>query len=507
MTAIYRLHPTLPLICIVAWVAAVSTAAVAVAAPSPSSPPDVVDRPAIRILPPSSNVEGRTRVEFLIIDRAVARLEATVDGEPAGKRKRPPWQVEVDFASPAREQVLEVIAYDASGKKLGDHALTVNLYDPPLRLRITALTANATGDAIEVTSEVSVPRKASLRQVRFFVNEQELEQRRTAPFVATLARPSTVAPDDYVRVVAELADGRTVEDVELLSARGVSDEVEVNLVQVQTLVTSRNGVPERNLSQADFDVRQRGTPQVIDRVYAAGDLALVLGLVVDASGSMGPVWNSAINAARQFIAQTITDRDRAFVIDFDTQLRLTQAITHDRTALDQALESVVPEGGTALFDAILYGLLQYADEPGRRALVVVTDGLDFGSTADPDRTIDIARRLGVPVYVIALPRSGGGGGGEATNIVHTLKLLTDPSGGRLLRLRGHQGLARAFQQIADELRSQYVITYYTDTPPSEGRRGLEVRVKNRKDLEVRAVLPLDLITTTDAAQSPSQSKK
>ncbi len=466
---------------------------------------DMIDRPAVRILPPIGSVSGPTKIEILIIDRAVARLEASVDGERAGTRKRPPWEVKVVLDSPAREQAIRVTAFDGTGKALGEHSLTVNRVDPPLRLRIAALEPSADDREVTVTTEVSVPRKATLHQVRFFLNEDLIATREQPPFEATIPRPAAIADDDFVRVVAELTDGRTVEDVELLSARGVSDEVEVNLVQIQTLVTSRNGVPQRDLVAGDFEIRQRGKPQTVDRVYAARDIALVLGVVVDASGSMGPMWDETINAASKFLDQALTPRDRAFVIAFDTQLKLIQDLTNDRQALDGALESVAPEGGTALFDAILYGLLQYADEPGRRALVVITDGLDYGSTADADRTIDIAQRLGVPVYIVALPHTGGGS--EATNVVHSLKLITDPSGGRLLRLRGNEGLARAFAQIADELRSQYIVSYYTATPPDNGQREIEVRIKDRKDLEVRAVLPLDLVTTTDAAQSPSQSKK
>ena len=466
---------------------------------------DSIDRPAVRILPPVGAVSGPTKIEVLVINRDVARLEATVDGEPAGTRKRPPWDVKVALDAPAREQTVGVTAYDDAGKTLGAHALIVNRVDPPLRLRIASLAPAPDGHNVTVTTEVSVPRKATLREVRFFLNENLIATREQPPFEAAIPRPETIAAEDFVRVIAELADGRTVEDVELLFSRGVSDEVEVNLVQIQTLVTTRNGVPQRDLVADDFEIRQRGKPQTVDRVYDARDIALVLGVVVDASGSMGPMWNTTINAASNFLDQALAPRDRAFVIDFDTQLRLTQALTNDRQALDSALESVAPEGGTALFDAILYGLLQYADEPGRRALVVITDGLDYGSTADADRTIDIARRLGVPVYIVALPHRGGGS--EATNVVHSLKLLTDPSGGRLLRLRGNDGLARAFAQIADELRSQYIVAYYTDARPDNGQREVEVRIKNRKDLEVRAVLPLDLVTKTDAVQSPSQSKK
>jgi len=181
------------------------------------------------------------------------------------------------------------------------------------------------------------------------------------------------------------------------------------------------------------------------------------------------------------------ERDRAFLVDFDEQLRLAHGLTGDLGELYEALDALEPEGGTALYDSILFSLLQFEAQPGRRALVVLTDGYDSRSTTDERHAVEFGRKLGVPVYVVALP-SGGGPGDVA---VHALKLVTDPTGGRLLRVGSAGGLERAFAQIAAELRHQYVLTCYTDELPGDGRRKITVRLKDRKDVEVRAVFAWD----------------
>lgn len=470
------------------------TASVSVASPSE----DTIDRPAVRLLPPIGLVSGPTRIEVLAIDREIARLEFSIDGTSAEVRKRPPWEAKLSLAKPPREQTISVEAFDAAGGRVGDDRVVVNRTTPPLAVRVVAVDGDGQHGPIRVEAKVAVPRKATLEAVRFYRGETLVDTRTEAPFETELQ--GAAGPEEFVRVTLTLADGRTVEDVELLSAFGLTDEVEVNLVQLQTLVTTKRGAPVTDLGPEDFEIRQDGEPKAVDRLYLSQDMALVMGVVIDASGSMIGVWDLTMDSVRRLLGSSLGPKDRSFLIDFDTELRLAQPLTGDHGTLARALDDIKPTGGTALFDAILYGLLQYHDEPGRRALVVVTDGIDSGSLADPGRISDVASRLGVPVYVVALPLAGAGPGGgagslgrEAGNVVHTLKLVTDPSGGRLLRVRGSEGLARAFAQIAVELRSQYVLTYYADHVPEDGMRAVDVTVRGRKDVDVRAVLPLDQV--------------
>ncbi|HVS14847.1 MAG TPA: VWA domain-containing protein [Thermoanaerobaculia bacterium] len=471
----------------------------------------------IRILPPAvfpgQLLTGKVLVQTLTIDPAIEIVELLLDGETVERRTLPPFEARVPLADPPREQVVEVVAYAASGRRLGEDRLLLNRLDPPFRVRIAAFEAAGSAGAMRVRAEVSVPRNAALESVALFRNDDlvaevagaDLPASPGGEVVADLPAGGA-GSQDYVRVAARLRDGRELEDVELLQGADFSEEVDVHLVQLQVLAVDGGGRPVSGLEKADFSVREDGAARAIDRVYPSRDVSLVLGLAIDSSGSMGPLWEATRAAAERFLEGTLAERDRAFLVDFDTQLRLLQGVTGDRQALYRALDRLQPQGGTALYDSILYSLLQYQGEPGRRALIVLTDGFDSASRADPKRAIEMGERLGVPVYVIAMraprgpgavpPRGGFGPGGRGGGFSaeaaarNNLRLITDPTGGRLFQVATTEQVENAFAQIQDELRSQYVLTYYSERRPEEGIAPV-VGVA-RRGMKVKTALPLDL---------------
>jgi VWFA-related protein len=449
------------------------------------SPEPEADKGAVvRILtPPGIELRGRSEVETLAIDPEIREIVVFVGGEEAARRGRPPWNVKVVLADPPREQTVEVKAYGDRGRELGSDRVVVNRRPIAFRVRITSIRSDAEDGTLHVEADVSVPHDATLDSVDFYLGEDKVATVSAPPFTATIP----AGAGSFVRAVATLRGGRTSEDVEVPGASAVTEEIDVNLVQVQVLATRENGAPVTDLRREDFEVLQGGQARQIESFYPAPDVALVLGLVLDSSGSMRDAWSTTLATAKQFLRQTIGERDRAFLVDFDEQLRLAHGLTGDLGELYEALDALEPEGGTALYDSILFSLLQFEAQPGRRALVVLTDGYDSRSTTDERHAVEFGRKLGVPVYVVALP-SGGGPGDVA---VHALKLVTDPTGGRLLRVGSAGGLERAFAQIAAELRHQYVLTCYTDELPGDGRRKITVRLKDRKDVEVRAVFAWD----------------
>ncbi len=451
----------------------------------------------IRLLaPPDRLVSGRAEIETLAIAPEIRRVVFYLDGEKVASRGRPPFAAKISFASPPREQTLEARAYGGRDRLLGGDTLVVNRLPVPFRARITAVDTSRAGTAA-IEADVSVPRKAALERVELYLNESLEATFESPTFTARIEVPEP-APGDFVRVVAILRDGRQVEDVEVLGTVGIQEELDVNLIQLQVLVLKNNGAPVDDLAIEDFEILEGGRSRPIDRLYRARDVSLVLGLVLDSSGSMLPIWDLTQRSAKAFLERTVTARDRSFLVDFDTRLRLVRPLTGDLSELFAGMGEIEPAGGTALYDSILFSLLQFTDEPGRRALVVLTDGVDASSTSNPKRAVEFGRKLGVPVYIVALagPVRGGvrGGGMGRSYSVQELKLLTDPTGGRLVRAGSAEGIGRAFAQINMELRRQYVLTYYTDRMPDPGaRQGVTVRVKGRKDVEVRAVLAADQV--------------
>ena len=450
----------------------------------------------LRLLPPPRGsgemLSGKVEFETLTIDPAVTSVEFFLDGERVGRRTVLPFKAKIDLADPPREQVVRAEAFGGGGRPLGHDEMVVNRYDPPFRVRVASIERK--DGEVKVVAEVSVPRKAELEKVAFFLTDEPIGELRERPFVATLAS-ADVGPEDYVRVTAVLADGRHLEDVELLQPGVFAEEVDVRLVQLQVLVTDKAGAPVTGLAAEDFEIVDGAEKRKVERLYLSRNVALVLGLAIDSSGSMGPIWPQTQVAIQGFLEHTLGARDRAFLVDFDSRLRLLQPVTGDKQALYWAMGRLHPAGGTALYDSILYSLLQYDGEPGRRALIVVTDGVDSESKADPRRTIEFGERLGVPVYIIAMSSRGAGGGRPGAGSMQAmarseLMLITKPTGGRMFHVVTNDQVAAAFERIREELSKQYVLTYYTDSTPDPRSRPV-VKIK-QKGLRVRIAIPLDL---------------
>lgn len=468
-------------------------AMVAVAQPPKTiQPPD--DAALVRALPVAGMAAGKTEVEALVLGPQVIRVVFMVDGEAVAERNRPPYRVAVRFDDPPREQTLRVVALGERGSELGVSEIVVNRHDPPFAVRIAKLASASEPGFADLEVEVSVPRGAELAHVDVLAGEQAVARLVSAPFAARIPLPAA-GQGMVVRAEASLVDGRATDDAAVIG-EALSEEVAVNLVELQALVTSRDGRPLSGLTADDFVVHQDKQPQTLDRFYRADDVALSIALLVDSSGSMAPIWQRTVAAARQFLDQVLRSRDRALLVEFADRIRLAHALSADVASIAATLEATEPEGGTALYDSMLFALLQLVDVPGRRAVVVVSDGIDSGSRSQPQRVIEIARRLGIPIYLVGLPSGGGAqtaalarGGVQAEALVADLRMLAEPTGGRVFRVPSAEGLSRALAQIGEELRNQYVLTYYAETLPTDPR-AVDVEIRGQKGLRVRAVFPL-----------------
>ncbi|MEZ5332446.1 MAG: VWA domain-containing protein [Thermoanaerobaculia bacterium] len=341
---------------------------------------------------------------------------------------------------------------------------------------------------------ISVPPGRSLESVDFYRNDAALAKLSTAPF--RIPWPTgEPQPGEYLRAVATLDDGTTIEDVLLLDASGPAARVDVNLVEIFAVVTDRSGEPVEGLSREDFSVTQGGRPVDLQRFDRADGLPLSLGLVVDTSESMWPLMLETKQAGAEFLVDTLGDGDRAFLVDFDTRPRLAQGLTPDLRTLLNRFAGLEAGGFTALYDAIVFAMLQFDDGPGRRALVVLTDGDDYRSQFSSGRCIDVGEQLGVPVYFIDLSgvgraaRNGGWqwSGGPLPKL--DLDGVSAATGGRVYYISELTELGDAYAEINRELRSQYLLAFATPRNLSpEELQSIEVKVDGRKRLRVRRVV-------------------
>jgi len=272
----------------------------------------------------------------------------------------------------------------------------------------------------------------------------------------------------------------------------------VDLVSVAAVVRDKRGRFVKGLRKEDFIVEENGRRRDIEQFQAEDDAPARVALLFDVSGSMRLA--SRLEDARQSARQVLSalrlhsDADEAAVFSFDMNLQSLQPFTADAGAIESALARVAPYGQTSLYDAIGRTARQVADtaagDTHRRAVIVLTDGIDTSSEMTPEQVAATAAAIDVPVYVIAVvsPLDHAGTSqavdGPAAQREGVLRTLAQWTGGDLFVTSAPAQQSLAARQIIDELRHQYVLAF-SSSGPGAGWRSLNVRVKD-KDATVRA---------------------
>ena len=288
-------------------------------------------------------------------------------------------------------------------------------------------------------------------------------------------------------------------------------KVNVNVVQLFFNVKDKHGGLIPNLTKNDFELAEEGKPQTIKYFTAESNLPLTLGILIDSSGSQQRVLDMEKEVGAQFLGEILRPKDLAFVVSFDVNVELLQdftSSTHDlRAGLNRARINTgggscggvpgigggpVPcsgsPKGTLLYDGVyLAGHDELANQVGRKAMIILTDGEDQGSQLTIRDAIEAAQKADSIVYVLLIADRGfygvfGGYSGDSA-----MKKLAAETGGRVIEVGNkYEKLKAAFDQIAQELRSQYNIGYTpTNTKLDGSFRRVEIRPKN-KDLKIQA---------------------
>ena len=281
--------------------------------------------------------------------------------------------------------------------------------------------------------------------------------------------------------------------------------VDVDVVNILASVHDKRGSLVANLNKDDFTVLEDGKPQTIKYFDRETDLPLTIGLLVDVSRSQENLIGIERSAASQFFSKVLRKKDEAFLISFGEESELLQDYTGSPRLLQEGLNQLrvssgvgglhpgpVPTAsqprGTVLYDAVyLAAKEKLRSEVGRKAIVLITDGVDQGSRLTRSQAIEEAQKSDAVIYSIyyvdpsAYGPFGGGGGGEGE-----LRRMSDETGGRVFKVDRKHTLDDAFQELQDEMRSQYAIGYTATNEVKDGSyRRLEVRMAN-KDLKAQA---------------------
>ena len=262
-------------------------------------------------------------------------------------------------------------------------------------------------------------------------------------------------------------------------------ESTVEMVSVTAVVHDKGGRFIRGLGPADIDVFEDGVRQEVTYFReasgaSADKIPLSVVLVLDASGSMRTNLHFLQEAALAFVYK-LTDVDQALVVQFNESIKGSAEFTGDVSRLEQFVEALQAWGGTSLFDAIHYGLNRIKDQPGRKAIVVFSDGADTTSSLKEQEVVDYARSVEATVYCVGIR---GASGLMARSPRGFLRKIAQETGGSFFFPDRVGDLIKVFKEISDELHNHYALAYSPRRPPDGGWRDIVVKLK-RKDAEIR----------------------
>jgi Ca-activated chloride channel homolog len=264
------------------------------------------------------------------------------------------------------------------------------------------------------------------------------------------------------------------------SDSGLVIKVNSRLVEVYASVYDSKGHYVDQLRRPNFQVIENGKPQLI-RDFEDNVQSLSCAILLDSTGSMADVLPNVKNSIVQLIDQ-LTPQDSVALYTFDQSMSVRQDFTTNKAAAKRSVLRVRAGGRTALFDSLSEAGQELSRRPGKKVLILFTDGDDNSSMLNATAAITRAERLGIPLYAVAE--------GEATRSKRLRKMLDDLSertGGSSYVIRKASDITDVFQSIARDIRHMYLLTYDPPLEPADGKwREIQVAVNGGEHYRVRA---------------------
>ena len=277
----------------------------------------------------------------------------------------------------------------------------------------------------------------------------------------------------------------------------------VRVVNVFAAVHDKQGKLVNSLTRDDFEITEDGRKQTLRYFSAQSDLPITMGLLFDISGSQRAVIVEQRQATATFLRQVLRDsKDQAFLMGFDQRVRLLEALTGQRARIEEGVQKLaVPRDGagqlsaeaqgTALYDALGEAARILSSEAGRKAIVVLSDGIDTASSLRLNASIEAAQRADALIYPIRfydqkvfafdVPSPASDHLREGKKV---LQRMARETGGGFFEVAGAETLAANFSRLEEELRNQYSLGY---TPSASGGAYRKIRVTVKpKGLTVQA---------------------
>jgi VWFA-related protein len=296
---------------------------------------------------------------------------------------------------------------------------------------------------------------------------------------------------------------------------GPTLKVTTEVVNVYAIVEDKKHHLISGLNKDDFQISEDGAPQQIKYFARETDTPLTMGLLVDTSPSQERVLPLEQQEAKSFLDQVLRPKDLVFVLHFDLDVELLQDFTAERRRLAKAIDETVINGGgagggrgvtapttfpttdsaccTQLYDAVyLASHDMMSGEIGRKVEILLTDGVDAGSKLKLEQALESAQKANVIIYSIDISdrmfyHHGFGSFGFGDNGESVLHKLSQETGGRVIVVNHPKDTGTAFQQIAEELRTQYLIGYTPTNSRHDGTfRKIQVSLKTNPEYRAQA---------------------
>ncbi|MGH9459253.1 MAG: VWA domain-containing protein [Thermoanaerobaculia bacterium] len=416
------------------------------------------------------------RVELLV--NGVKFSDASFPASQAGRGHSAVFHLPV--GKYIRRLRVRVVGYDANGRLVGADEMAVNDPQPPFRVRIQAPPEYPEDGPVEVTAMVTAPPNVPVSEVELWAGETLLTRDTRPPY--GFAWHSSLFPDvRYLRAVAHGPGGLEANDVHFWSDVP-HESVEVVVKHIPLSVAGDNGVA---LTKDDLTLIDDGLPREIEALLPADDQPLNVIMLIDSSESMLDELPIVQRAAREFARTVIRENDRIAVVAFHQRIFWLTGFTSNHDLVDAAIAKLEPQGQTHLYDAVISMLYELQKMPGRKALVVLSDGVNSGGTFELDHLVHYARYAGVPIYPVVKNK-------WLSRLMRFRLALTEArrfaeiareSGATYFVVESPSELPEVYRAIADELRRQYLLVFRTESTGTDAWHSIAVRT--RKDVDIR----------------------
>jgi Ca-activated chloride channel homolog len=432
----------------------------------------------VRIVAPETEVPiGLMRVGC-DVKPPVTRVEFWLEDKKILVKNRAPYEVELDLGKVPKRQTLKALGFDAQGNFVDADAWAINEKDSRLTVRLLELPKQkSAGDLVELKVAVQAMAGGVATKLELWLDDHKVKEWAEPPYVV-MVPVAQIQKATLMRATATDEDGREFTDLKLLKGESrFMSKVEVDLVELPVSVYDPEGRLVKGLAKDAFTVTEDAVKQELTSFEFAESLPLSLGIVIDGSGSMKDSMPIVHQAAAEFAQKLVSkEKDQGFVIEFRERPTLLASLTHRATDLERAIAETHASGATALYDAVVMSLYQFRATPGRKAIVVLTDGDDNHSWTDYATLRRYARSAGVPIYFIGLKISF-----LERGIKGRMTELAADTGAEAFFVSSASALAEVYGKIETELRSQYFLRYLTNSQKGENQfRTIQVTLSDPK---------------------------